>query len=74
MDTLTKEQLKKGCIVEFTYEDGLFKVYRIRTDKNKPNGEITINNTMINIEEAITIETLCNKELPQINMDSLKIK
>jgi hypothetical protein len=71
--TLTKEQLKNGCIVEFKYEDDLFKVYRVRTDKNKPNGEITIKNTMINIEEAITIETLCNKQLPEITMDSLKI-
>ena len=73
INTLSKDQLKKGVIVEFTFEDDLFKFYRLRTDKNKPNGEITVKNTLINIEEAITIETLCQKEQPVINMDSLKI-
>ncbi len=73
---LTQEYLKQGCIVEFEYNDEMFVPYRIRTDKNKPNGEITIKNTMINIEEAITIETLCkrNQQEPELNMDSLKIK
>lgn len=73
---LTQDNLKQGCIVEFEYNDELFVPYRIRTDKNKPNGEITIKNTMINIEEEITIETLCkrNQQEPELNMDSLKIK
>ena len=68
-----KEQLKTGIIIEFEYRDELFVPYRVRVDKKKPNGELTIKNTMINIEEAITIQTLCQKKQPEINMDSLKI-
>jgi len=70
---ISKDTLKEGCIIEFKFENDLFIPYRLRTDKNKPNGEITIKNTMINIEEAITIETLCNKKEPEINMETLKI-
>lgn len=36
----------------------IFKVYKIRTDKCRPNGEITVNNTLKNIKEAIKIEEL----------------
>jgi mRNA guanylyltransferase len=50
--------LKNGTIIEFKYDNlEIFTPYRIRSDKDKPNGEITINNTLKNIEEAITIET-----------------
>ena len=58
------DSLKKGVIVEFQYnmDSDTFIPYRIRTDKDKPNGEITVKNTMINIEEAITINDLCKKE------------
>jgi len=70
---VSKDQLKTGLIIEFEYTNELFVPYRIRTDKNKPNGEITIKNTMINIEEGITIQTLCQKQEPQLNMDSLKL-
>jgi hypothetical protein len=57
----TKENGTNGInevIVEFKYtiEDNLFIPYRIRSDKNKPNGEITVLNTIKNIEEAIVIE------------------
>jgi hypothetical protein len=69
---LTKDQLKNGIVVECKYINEQFVPYRIRTDKNKPNGEITLKNTMINIEEAITIDTLCQKEV-DIPIDSLKI-
>ena len=55
---LSKENLKLGCVVEFKFENFLFVPYRLRTDKDKANGEITIKNTMINIEEAISIQTL----------------
>ena len=70
---VTKEQLKKGVIIEYEYINEIFTPYRLRTDKNKPNGEITVKNTMINIEEAITIQTLCQKKEPEININSLKI-
>ena len=56
------EQLKNGVIIEFNYipEEDLFKPYRLRLDKEHPNSEITINNTLKNIEEAITIDDLFN--------------
>jgi hypothetical protein len=63
--------LKKGLIIEFKYSDDTFIPYRIRTDKDKPNGELTIKNTMINIEEAITIETLCNHNEPQLEISKM---
>jgi hypothetical protein len=72
-DFLTKDQLKKGAIVEFKFENDLFVPFRLRTDKDKPNGEITIKNTMINIEEAITIGMLCNNE-PDLNFKKLQIE
>jgi len=70
---LSKENLKQGCVVEFKFEDFLFVPYRLRTDKNKANGEITIKNTMINIEEAITILNLIDQKQPDLNLESLKI-
>jgi len=53
--------LKEGAIIEFNYDlkMDIFKPYRIREDKNQPNGEITITNTLKNIEESITIKNLC---------------
>jgi hypothetical protein len=53
------ESLKNGIIIEFKYSsipEELFTPYRIRDDKSKPNGEITVKNTLKNIEEAISIE------------------
>jgi hypothetical protein len=48
----------KGVIIEFKYsmETEVFKPYRIRLDKDKPNGELTIQNTFKNIEESIEID------------------
>jgi mRNA guanylyltransferase len=57
---LTPDQLKLGAVVEFKVENQQFIPYRIRTDKNKANSEITIKNTLINIEEAIDISKLKN--------------
>ena len=46
-----------GGIIEFKYSvnDEIFTPYRIRLDKDKPNGEITITNTLKNITEALKI-------------------
>lgn len=54
----TTDQLKNGIIIEFNYDPKgeVFKPYRMRLDKDLPNGEITITNTVKNIEEAICIE------------------
>jgi len=51
---------KEGTIVEFNYdpEKDIVTPYRIRTDKKNPNGEITITNTIKNIEESIQIKDL----------------
>jgi len=51
--------LTTGVIIEFKYSsenEELFTPYRIRDDKDKPNGEITVKNTLKNIEECICIE------------------
>ena len=50
--------LKSGTIIEFNYnlKEDIFKPYRLRLDKHNPNGEITINNTLKNIEESILID------------------
>jgi ABC-type iron transport system FetAB ATPase subunit len=52
------KDVKDGTVVEFKYnlEENLFTPYRVRNDKNKPNGEITVLNTIKNIQEAIKIE------------------
>jgi hypothetical protein len=52
--------LTKGVIIEFKISDNLenFTPYRIRTDKSKPNGEITVTNTLKNIQENIKIKDL----------------
>jgi hypothetical protein len=49
---------KQNLIIEFKYSlnTKIFTPYRIRSDKNEPNGEITINNTLKNIKESITID------------------
>lgn len=59
---LSRDQLKSGVIVEFKFENHQFIPYRLRVDKKTANSEITIKNTMKNIEEAIDIDMLCNKE------------
>jgi hypothetical protein len=46
-------------IIEFkVISEDSFTPYRFRSDKNMPNGEITIKNTFINIEESITIQDI----------------
>ena len=52
-----KADAVKGSIIEFKYfPDGeIFQPYRLRTDKDKPNGELTIQNTFKNIKESIEI-------------------
>lgn len=51
--------LIEGVIIEFKIINGdCFIPYRVRTDKDKPNGEITVNNTLKNIEESLKIEEL----------------
>jgi mRNA guanylyltransferase len=51
--------LAEGVIIEFKIINGdCFIPYRVRTDKAKPNGEITVNNTLKNIEESLKIEEL----------------
>ena len=52
--------LLKGVIIEFkiSNDNENFTPYRLRIDKDKPNGEITVNNTLKNIQENITINEL----------------
>ena len=69
---INQDLLKKGVIIEFKFENNLFIPYRLRTDKDKPNGEITIKNTMINIEENITINTFNLIDL-DLSLSSLKL-
>ena len=47
----------KGGIIEFKYsvKDEIFTPYRLRVDKDLPNGEITITNTVKNITEALKV-------------------
>lgn len=56
-DFCTPAQLKSGVIIEFNYvlNGEIFKPYRMRSDKTIPNGELTINNTVKNIQESILI-------------------
>ena len=70
---LSKENLKTGVIVEFKFENYLYVPYRLRTDKNKANGEITIKNTMINIEEAISVLNLIQQSSPDLNINKLSL-
>jgi hypothetical protein len=51
-------ELKGNNIIEFKYSiiNEIFTPYRIRNDKDKPNGEITVINTLKNIKESITLE------------------
>jgi mRNA guanylyltransferase len=51
--------LEEGIIIEFKIDNlTKFIPYRLRLDKKTPNGEITVNNTLINIKEAIKIEEI----------------
>ena len=50
--------LLKGAVIEFKIIDEFYEPYRLRTDKNRPNGEITVNNTFKNIQESIKISEL----------------
>ncbi len=52
------ELLSKGVVIEFKIIDDFYEPYRIRSDKNRPNGEITVNNTFKNIKENIKINEL----------------
>jgi hypothetical protein len=50
--------LKGNIIIEFKYslKNEIFTPYRTRNDKDKPNGEITVLNTIKNIEESIILD------------------
>jgi hypothetical protein len=50
-----------NIIIEFKYipKSEIFIPYRLRLDKDKPNGEITITNTLKNINEALLIKDFC---------------
>jgi len=52
--------LTKGVIIEFKISKELetFTPYKIRTDKSHPNGEITLKNTLKNIEESLDVSDL----------------
>ena len=52
--------LVKGIVIEFKISKDIetFIPYRIRTDKSSPNGEITVNNTLKNIQENICLDEL----------------
>jgi len=52
---------KDSLIIEFKYlpNGEIFTPYRIRTDKSVPNGDITLKNTIKNIEESINISDFC---------------
>ena len=52
--------LVQGIIIEFKISKDIetFIPYRIRTDKSSPNGEITVNNTLKNIQENICLDEL----------------
>ena len=57
---LSKVKITGGTgnlIIEFKYSlsTKIFTPYRIRSDKNEPNGEITINNTLKNITESLSL-------------------
>jgi hypothetical protein len=56
--------LLKGVIIEYSISKDLetFTPYRVRTDKSKPNGEITVNNTIKNINESLEIKEFNLKE------------
>jgi predicted TIM-barrel fold metal-dependent hydrolase len=55
-----KVDLVKGVIVEFNVDEQQenYIIYRIRTDKFRPNGEITVTNTLKNIKESIKISEI----------------
>jgi hypothetical protein len=55
-----KNSITKGVIIEFKISNDfeIFTPYKIRLDKHKPNGEITLNNTLKNIKESIKVEEL----------------
>jgi hypothetical protein len=73
MDYLNKNKIITDVIIEFKYLNcELFEPYRIRTDKSVPNGEITVNNTIKNIEEAIRITDFYTPE-PELDLSKLKI-
>ena len=61
LETLKTDEsvdLVKGVIVEFNVNGDEFTVHKVRTDKIRPNGEITVTNTLKNIQESIKIEEL----------------
>ena len=72
--SITKTSITKtGIVIEFKFENNLFVPYRLRTDKSLPNSLTTVQNTMINIEEAITIQNLIDQENITLNMDQLSV-
>ena len=58
-DLLKREKDAKDVIIEFKIpKKDYFTPYRLRLDKDRPNGEITVINTLKNIEENIKIEEI----------------
>lgn len=62
MEYLNKncQDFKNGNIVEceFDFSTGLYKPIKIRSDKIHPNSFFTVNKTLVNIKENITIKEL----------------
>jgi len=65
--------LLKGAVIEFKIVGDFYEPYRLRTDKNRPNGEITVNNTFKNIQESISISELGSSEVLSHSLNSLKL-
>jgi mRNA-capping enzyme len=61
-NSLKKIGFKSGDIVECRYDDvrGVFEPILIRLDKSHPNNINTVEKTLINIKEAITMDELFN--------------
>lgn len=65
LESLKDPKFESGAIVECEYNTGsqCFNPLFIRTDKTHPNGLYTVEKTLLNIQENITIEELANLRL-----------
>jgi hypothetical protein len=70
INNFLKENNKGDCVIEFKYlpDEELFTPYKVRTDKNHPNSEITLVNTIKNIEEDIKIENIYLNPAPSTDI------
>ncbi len=64
LSTLSNPVYESGVIVEceFNSSTNCFNPLFVRTDKTHPNGLYTVDKTLLNIRENITLEELCNLE------------